>query len=98
MSTSAINAVLWLKLSPTQKSVINVLALYADENGVCSLSVPTLSKATSLCETSISRALTQLHESGYIVRQFRPCAPSVFSVQVEFAAKQSARRRPKSNY
>ena len=94
MSGKALNAVLWLKLTPTQKLVLTVLALYADDSASCTLSVPTLAKATSLCEGTISKALTQLNESGYIVRQFRPCAPSMFWIDVAFAAKKAARRRP----
>ena len=73
-------AIAWAKAqrtgSPTRKLVLQAIADYADDRGICWPSQRTLARETELSVRSIRRALDDLEDAGFICRKGRSPTPS----------------------
>lgn len=66
--------------SASQIAVMMVLANAADDEGVCWPSVDHLMSATRLGRSTVLRALSELEDGGYLVKQRRRAKSSVYTI------------------
>ena len=60
-----------LPMTATQKFVLLALAYYADEEGMCDLTIEALEMRTFLSKRAIESALHWLEEEGYLITERR---------------------------
>lgn len=71
VSVKAINWALELELPPAKKLILVVLADYADDSGYSFPGADKIASRSSISKRTLTRALAELEEDGYLVRERR---------------------------